>query len=216
VREYQSQNAERIARNNHEYKQRRSEHIREQRRQRYLANATEEREYASRYREAHREEIRQKEREQRAANLDEHRAADRARYANNPEAAKASSRKWRAANTDTVLAYYETNKERINKAQREYRQTTRGAESGRIRQQRRRARKLAAAGSFTRADIEAIRTAQGNRCYICHKPLKEYHIDHFIPLALGGTNDPGNLRLACPTCNRHKGAKHPHDMGQLI
>jgi len=186
VREYQSQNAERIARNNHEYKQRRSEHIREQRRQRYLANATEEREYASRYREAHREEIRQKEREQ------------------------------RAANTDTVLAYYETNKERINKAQREYRQTTRGAESGRIRQQRRRARKLAAAGSFTRADIEAIRTAQGNRCYICHKPLKEYHIDHFIPLALGGTNDPGNLRLACPTCNRHKGAKHPHDMGQLI
>ena len=73
-----------------------------------------------------------------------------------------------------------------------------------------------AGGSFTAADIEAIRTAQGNRCYLCGARLKKFHIDHFIPLALGGTNDAGNLRLACPTCNLSKGAKHPHDMGRLI
>jgi 5-methylcytosine-specific restriction endonuclease McrA len=73
-----------------------------------------------------------------------------------------------------------------------------------------------APGSFTAADIEAIRVAQGNRCYICHKKLTKYHIDHFIPLALGGTHDPGNLRLACPKCNMSKHDKHPHDMGLLI
>lgn len=75
----------------------------------------------------------------------------------------------------------------------------------------------AAPGSFTAADIEGIRKAQGNRCYICHKKLgKKYHIDHFIPLKLGGTHDPGNLRLACPKCNFSKNAKHPHDLGILI
>lgn len=81
---------------------------------------------------------------------------------------------------------------------------------------RRRGRILDAGGSFTSADIEAIRIAQGNRCYICHKKLKKYHIDHFIPLALGGTNEPGNLRLACPKCNTSKSDKHPHDIGILI
>jgi 5-methylcytosine-specific restriction endonuclease McrA len=73
------------------------------------------------------------------------------------------------------------------------------------------------AGTFTGDDIEAIRKAQGGRCYICHKKLgKKYHIDHFIPIKLGGTNDPGNLRLACPHCNLTKSGKHPHDMGILI
>lgn len=71
-------------------------------------------------------------------------------------------------------------------------------------------------GSFTAADIEAIRKAQGNRCYLCGKKLKKYHIDHFIPLARGGTNDPGNLRLACPKCNLTKSAKHPFELGRLI
>lgn len=71
-------------------------------------------------------------------------------------------------------------------------------------------------GSFTSADIEAIRVAQGNRCYLCHKKLKKYHIDHFIPLSKGGTNDPGNLRLACPKCNMSKHDKHPFELGILL
>lgn len=73
-----------------------------------------------------------------------------------------------------------------------------------------------APGSFTAADVEEIRKAQGNRCYICHKKLKKFHVDHFIPIALGGTNDPGNLRLACPRCNFSKNKKHPHALGILI
>lgn len=28
-----------------------------------------------------------------------------------------------------------------------------------------------------------------------------FHIDHIKPVCVGGTNDPDNLRLACPTCN---------------
>ncbi len=32
-------------------------------------------------------------------------------------------------------------------------------------------------------------------------------IDHIIPEAHGGTSDEGNLALACPMCNGHKGDK---------
>lgn len=80
----------------------------------------------------------------------------------------------------------------------------------------REANRRASGGTFTKADVEAIRKAQGNRCYLCGKKLKKYHIDHFIPLALGGTSDPGNLRLACPHCNLSKNDKHPHALGILI
>jgi hypothetical protein len=104
-------------------------------------------------------------------------------------------------------------KQRRKEYAKQYWERTGVKEKARLRDYKRRS----APGSFTKADIDDIRKAQGNRCYICHKKLgKKYHIDHFIPIILGGTNDPGNLRLACPRCNLSKGPKHPHDMGILI
>lgn len=46
-------------------------------------------------------------------------------------------------------------------------------------------------------------------CHICHKPadFDDFHIDHMFPLAAGGTNDPSNLAVSHPTCNRRKHAK---------
>lgn len=45
-------------------------------------------------------------------------------------------------------------------------------------------------------------------CYYCGVPaslgLKVLHIDHVIPVALGGTNDPWNLVAACWDCNAGK------------
>lgn len=35
----------------------------------------------------------------------------------------------------------------------------------------------------------------------------QMHIEHLIPLALGGTSDESNLWLACAWCNSYKGAK---------
>jgi 5-methylcytosine-specific restriction endonuclease McrA len=107
---------------------------------------------------------------------------------NNAERRKAYNRQWEKANPEKVRA----------------------------QEARHRAKLVGVTGTFTKADIDAIRVAQGNRCYICHKKLTKYHIDHFIPLAKGGTNDPGNLRLACPRCNTSKQDKHPHDLGILI
>lgn len=46
------------------------------------------------------------------------------------------------------------------------------------------------------------------RCQFCrmHQSLQgaTFHIEHVIPLSAGGTNEPSNLVLACPSCNLHK------------
>jgi hypothetical protein len=38
-------------------------------------------------------------------------------------------------------------------------------------------------------------------------PNQTFDIDHMVPIANGGTNDPTNLVLACPSCNNKKRAK---------
>lgn len=62
---------------------------------------------------------------------------------------------------------------------------------------------------------------QGRKCRICRAPLKffrvhvnvfcrgEYrqaNLDHIVPRARGGQNDPRNLRWLCDSCNLAKGA----------
>lgn len=46
-------------------------------------------------------------------------------------------------------------------------------------------------------------------CLYCLEPLVEVHLDHFLPLVLGGAHAQGNLVPCCPGCNLSKGAKHP-------
>ncbi|HCI53082.1 MAG TPA: hypothetical protein DE312_07185 [Gallionella sp.] len=36
---------------------------------------------------------------------------------------------------------------------------------------------------------------------------QDFQIDHMVPLALGGTNDPTNFVISCGTCNNQKSAK---------
>jgi hypothetical protein len=47
-------------------------------------------------------------------------------------------------------------------------------------------------------------------CAYCGKDSTDkYEIDHYIPLAKGGSNALDNFRISCPKCNRLKSAKHP-------
>jgi 5-methylcytosine-specific restriction endonuclease McrA len=58
---------------------------------------------------------------------------------------------------------------------------------------------------------------QRGRCYYCHEKVGDsYHVDHVIPLALGGGNGPENLVIACPRCNLTKYAKHPMDFAGVL
>jgi 5-methylcytosine-specific restriction endonuclease McrA len=190
AREYRAANRERRAEYNRAYNAANAEHIIERTRAYRVANAERIREYQ----EANAERIAERKRKY---------------YTANAEHVSEWGRKYRKANAERIA-------KKASERQRKYRKTPAGSAVSRAASHRRRARKLAVGGSYTPADIEAIRIAQGNHCYLCGKKLKGFHIDHFIPLSKGGTNDPGNLRLACPKCNLSKGGKHPHELGMLI
>lgn len=47
----------------------------------------------------------------------------------------------------------------------------------------------------------------GGRCHLCRKKVsrQRWHLDHIVPLALGGEHSYKNVAVACPECNYKKG-----------
>ena len=54
-----------------------------------------------------------------------------------------------------------------------------------------------------KATIRKILDRQEYLCLICFDNLrvKEYHIDHLVPISLGGSNQHSNLSAMCARCN---------------
>lgn len=81
----------------------------------------------------------------------------------------------------------------------------------------RRAREKNIGGKWTADDVDRMMRGQKGRCWWCSKKLGAFHVDHRIPVAKDGTNDPSNLVLSCPPCNRSKSAKLPQEFaGRLF
>jgi 5-methylcytosine-specific restriction endonuclease McrA len=98
-----------------------------------------------------------------------------------------------------------------------YKKTPKGAAARKVEKRNRRATKKNVGGRHTAADIKRIHTAQKYKCAICKCSTKDKcEVDHIMPLALGGSNDPLNLQILCPSCNNRKNAKHPVDYMQSL
>lgn len=82
----------------------------------------------------------------------------------------------------------------------------------------RRARRLGCEGHHTVAEILELFENQGGKCAHswCRADLHivGYHLDHRMPLVLGGSNGCDNLQYLCPTCNNKKGRHHPDDFAR--
>lgn len=80
------------------------------------------------------------------------------------------------------------------------------------------ARKRAAEGEYSTQDIRIMMRMQKRKCWWCGCSIKDrYHVDHRIPLSRGGTNNPENLCLTCPSCNLKKHNKMPWEWnGRLL
>lgn len=79
----------------------------------------------------------------------------------------------------------------------------------------RRARKESVGGRLSTTLKQSLMEKQKEKCAVCKKSVKKAcHLDHIVPLALGGGNVDSNIQLLCPSCNSSKSAKHPVDFMQ--
>ena len=80
----------------------------------------------------------------------------------------------------------------------------------------RRAKILGLGGKLSANIVKNLLFLQKGLCACCNKPLgKDYHLDHRMPLALGGSNEDSNMQLLLSRCNQQKGALHPIDFMRL-
>lgn len=134
---------------------------------------------------------------------------------------------YRASNKNSISArmrkYYSENKEAYAVRGKDRRENNPEACSAHNRA--RRARKAMAEGTHTAAEVRAIFDAQQGLCANCHMQLlksgpNKYHVDHVMPIKLGGSNDKSNLQCLCKTCNLSKNAKDPiiwaNENGRLL
>lgn len=150
---------------------------------------------------------------------DHSKAVRQAYYKANTEVIKRRVADWRQQNSDRVLelrqANYEANKETIKQRVREWNEAN--PDGSRTRGRNYRARKCAAEGSHTAAEIRALYKKQGGLCVYCSKPMDGKHeADHIQPLSRGGSNWIANIQLTCRSCNNQKRATDPLEYARRL
>jgi hypothetical protein len=74
-----------------------------------------------------------------------------------------------------------------------------------------RAKAVGAVGTLDATLMRDRILESAGRCEWCNADLVGvgFELDHIVSLKQGGSNEPGNLGVACPSCNRRKARKHP-------
>ena len=202
TRIYYAANKKRINQATREWTERNRERKKRTDRNWYLANKGRRKETVRAWLTTNRERDRERRRLYRGANLEKRKEYEQTWYIANSGRLKEHRRQYRAIN-----------KEKIDNQQRNWRLAN--PDKMRAKHMRRRALRENAEGSHGADDIKRQYDAQKGRCYYCRKKVGEkYHVDHVIPLARGGSNDPSNLVIACPSCNTSKQDKPPHEWPQ--
>lgn len=57
--------------------------------------------------------------------------------------------------------------------------------------------------------VQSMYKDQEGKCAYCFKDIGvDYHVEHIIPVSVGGTNNRVNLCLSCPRCNLIAGSMY--------
>lgn len=161
------------------------------------------------------------------------RESNRASYYKNREKRLAACAEYRAKNKEKVNAgiakWREENVERVRQQKAEWKLSNsekvkadnaawRASNKDKTRAcwHAYRARKLSGGGELSRDIANRLLVSQQGKCACgCKQPLgDDYHLDHIMPLALGGANEDWNIQLLRARCNFRKGAKDPIEFAQ--
>lgn len=135
----------------------------------------------------------------------------------NPEKKAAANKKWAKENPqkdrDSKRRYNDKN--RVDILKKKSARAKANPELGRLYAHRRRALKSSSGGVLSFGISNRLFALQRGKCACCSLPLgDDFHLDHIMPLARGGSNTDDNIQLLRSTCNRQKHAKHPIDFMQ--
>lgn len=153
----------------------------------------------------------------RAANKAKVKAVKAAYYAANASKVKASVAAWRKSNPEKAKEYGDRwiadNKEKVRANLAAWRAAN--PDQSRAQVHNYRAKKRAAGGVLSKGLSQRLFLLQKGRCPCCGERLgDDYHMDHIVPIALGGANVDGNIQLLRQRCNNQKHAKHPVEFMQ--
>jgi hypothetical protein len=169
------------------------------------------------YRAANIEKIKAKNLAYRTANIERLKVKNANYYAANKQKLNAVNISWRKANPEKIKVISKTyriaNRVAMNAAIAAWRIAN--PEAVRIHKQNRRSRKRTNGGTLSKGLSAKLFKLQKGKCPCCKQPLGDnYHLDHVVPLALGGSNTDDNIQLLRQRCNNQKSAKHPIDFMQ--
>ncbi len=140
----------------------------------------------------------------------------------NREKVNAAVRAWREANPEKVKArskvYHLANSKKLNAKSSAWRKAN--PEKANALARKYRAKKLG--NGFEKYTLKEIFETYGRNCYLCDMPINlnvsgrpgsnpqwrsGLHIEHFIDIALGGSDTIENVRPSHAWCNQTKGSK---------
>jgi len=139
----------------------------------------------------------------------------------NPEKTRAAAEKHRKSPTRKRWA--KVNRERVNEKTRLWREANKAGWSAYMEAWRKTHRENTRAHDSARRaqsklspedrtiSIEYRKAIANDPCYYCGRLEDMMEVDHYIPLAKGGTDHWWNLVHACADCNRRKHAMHGDD-----
>lgn len=135
-----------------------------------------------------------------------------ARREDDPQRAREKCTEWRLKNPDRARAYSRDwrakNKERHLASSRAWKRAHQ--DMVRANWHNRRALEKKAGGKLSAGLAQKLIRLQQGKCACCGRELGDnYHLDHIVPIALGGANADDNIQLLRAECNFSKGAKHP-------
>lgn len=169
--------------------------------------------YAKAYREANKEKVSEAKKRAYRAKKDQYVTKSNHYQQVNKETLYAWSKQYRIENKEKIAAlnkaYYEANKSLIQAQKQDY--NRRNPQVHINSKARRRTR--VGDDKLSRGIFSQLMLDQRGLCNGCRTELgtvrKYVHVDHIMPLKLGGRNIDSNVQLLCSRCNHTKHAKHP-------